>query len=150
MKYTITRVVLYWVYLYVLICAIQFSTRVLLAITLSTPFWIAFALECIATVVSVLLLSKWYFRRSEVPTAKEGAIVGLTSILFIVVISLLLFLSLLQLNIGDESLLSLWIFSGLPLLLFTQVTSWSIALLILLTTTYAGYEFDGTYTGVHK
>ena len=94
----------------------------------------------------MLLLSKWYFRTSEVPTAKEGALVGLTSIAFIVATSLLIFLLLLQRNLGDESLLSLWLFSGMPLLLFTQFTSWSIAVLILLTTTYAGYEFDGTYT----
>ena len=95
----------------------------------------AFIIGWVVNIPIVLLIAKWYFKKDS-PTTKKGLHLGLYFILVALVLDGL-------------SVLGAWA-SGQPLDQFMELySSWpfyvTIAEVILLAT-YAGFEFDGTYT----
>jgi hypothetical protein len=100
-----------------------------------------------ASLAIVLLLSKWYFRTSAVPTLKEGAMIGVTSILFMVVCSYIMYVLSSQIRGIDGSVLwYVFIIGNSIFPLLQQPYVLGILSLMFLGAMYAGYEFDGTYT----
>lgn len=116
--------VMFWILAFVSISVIMFvpwfkdsQTRVQIA------WWI---LE----IPIVLLLAKWYFKTNH-PTAKEGLLLGLVALVVGIVLDSIITVPLFVKSYNE--------FFGNPMML----VGWG-ELLIL--TTFAGFEFDGTYT----
>jgi hypothetical protein len=108
-------------------------------------------LVLLASLVAVLLLSKWYFRASVLPTVKEGAVIGSVSILFMIVCSYLMYVLSVQVTGIDGSVLWYVFIFGNPIFPLLQQPYVPGTLgIMLLGAIYAGYEFDGTYTGGHN
>ncbi len=98
-----------------------------------------FVIGWIINIPVVLLLAKWYFKKVT-PTAKAGFQLGVITIAF----SLLL---------DGISIVGTYM-AGQPLDTFAMLYSdWKLyatVIEIILLTTYAGYEFDATYTAPTK
>lgn len=108
---------------------------------------VGITLALCASLAVVLLLSKWYFRASALPTVKEGAVIGSASILFMIVCSYLMYVLSVQVTGIDGSVLWIVFILGnsiFPLLQQPYIPG--TLSIMLLGAMYAGYEFDATYT----
>lgn len=98
----------------------------------STPGYIA---NWVFLIILTLFFAKWYFRMDE-PTKEKGFLLGLVAIGVGIVFDLLFILTT--------------YFLGESLDMFVEMyTSWQFyatIAIVILTCTYAGYEFDATYT----
>ena len=81
-------------------------------------------------VPTVLFLTKWYFHRDE-PTTKKGFLLGIMAL----VVGLVL-----------DSIITVPFFVKSYSVYFSNSYLYIGLLEVLLLTTYAGYEFDSTYT----
>lgn len=91
----------------------------------------------VAFIPVILIFAKWYFREVP-PTAMNGLYLGLVTI----VVG-----SILDLTLGYQILLALGIFTSEEF--WALAKDWRIYIFlveILALTSYAGYEFDSTYT----
>ncbi len=116
--------VLLWVFIFVLLSIIMFIP--ILAEKVLTQHLIFWAL----LIPLVLLLAKWYFK-AEQPTIKRGFLLGLIAIIVGTVLDLIITVPLFVRSYD------------------TFFTDWKLYVgfaEILLLTTYAGFEFDGTFS----
>lgn len=94
-----------------------------------------FVLMWVVNVPAVLLLAKWYFKM-DAPTAKKGFYLGVVAI----IVGFIL----------DSVFVAMSYSGGAPIDQFNELLgSWMSYVTIaevLLLATYAGYEFDGTYS----
>lgn len=115
-----------------------FAGSALLGVPLEAPTLGVYVIHWVGLIVAVLFFAKWYFKKSPLPTAKHGLKLGL--------LTLLVSLGLDLLSIGVTML------AGESLDVFMQMySSWEFYMtivILLLVTTYAGYEFDGTFTAM--
>lgn len=102
---------------------------------MDTPPLVTFVIVWIINIPAVLLLAKWYFRQ-VMPSAKSGFLLGVVSILFAFVLD---GISIFATYIAGQSLDTF-------VALYTDWKFYVTVLEIILLTTYAGYEFDATYT----
>ena len=106
------------------------------AVSLSVvPSLGVFLVGWVALIPCVLLLAKWYFKQVP-PTAKNGLLLGARTIALAILLDALAALVMILLNQSID------IFGAL----YTDWKVYVIVLEVLLLTTYAGYEFDATYT----
>ena len=99
------------------------------------PSFGVFIVGWIALIPCVLVLAKWYFKQVP-PTAKTGLTLGLITLALGLLLDGVALLVMIVLNQSIE------IFGAL----YTDWKVYVIVLEVLLLTTYAGYEFDATYT----
>ena len=83
----------------------------------------------------VLLLAKWYFK-TDPPTIKKGFLLGLVGIVTSVILDLVITIPLYVVPQSIETI-------GQFFLDWKMLTGYALLLFLF---TYAGYEFDATYT----
>jgi len=101
------------------------------------PSLFSYSVLWVLMIPAIFVFAKWYFHPVS-PTAKAGFLLGLTTL----VVGFLLDTCVVLLLGSDMTLTSFYtiIYADWKFILF--------AVEILLLTTYAGYEFDSTYTAV--
>lgn len=83
----------------------------------------------------VLLLAKWYFRVVE-PTIKKGFLLGLTALVVGNILDLIITIPLFVSQQSEQPYLEY----------YADWKMWFGFVLLLALTTFAGFEFDGTFT----
>lgn len=131
----VTRSIVFGIALFV--CAIAFG-MLNLAIGWATPEVYslkAYGLTWLLYIPTTLLLAKWYFKMVT-PTIAIGFQLGLIAVVVHIAIHGLIYLGLVATG-GDASTV------------VESLTGWEYYVtltIILFTTTFAGFEFDGTYS----
>lgn len=146
MNTQISRSILFAVYVYIAMSIVRLITMGIFGVLLNVPFIITLLIEIVGSLAAIFMCAKWYFRTSSLPTAKEGLRLGLITVGVMFGLSLLLLLSMGSFNIGDGSIVMVLLLSA-PLVQFTNPITLVTVVTVLFGTTYAGYEFDATYTG---
>ncbi|HBB37659.1 MAG: hypothetical protein UV82_C0008G0035 [Candidatus Magasanikbacteria bacterium GW2011_GWD2_43_18] len=128
------RALTFAVVLYVIGALLLFATGYRLD---TVPSFLSYIVLWVLMIPAVLVFAKWYFH-STVPTAKTGLFLGIVT---------------LALGFILDSIIVLLFASDITLSSFYALVygDWKcilLALEILLLTTYAGYEFDTTYTDI--
>jgi len=121
--------VISWVFIFVLISILIFVPLLKeKGILMYIAYWILF-------IPLILLLAKWYFKKDS-PTFKKGFLLGIIGLFVGSVLDLLITIPLFISQQSEHPFVDFY-------------TDWRLYigfLLFLILTTYAGYEFDRTYT----
>ncbi|MBI2436153.1 MAG: hypothetical protein HYV41_00175 [Candidatus Magasanikbacteria bacterium] len=120
---------LFWVIIFVIVSILMFLPWIKESETrISVAWWI---LE----IPVVLLLAKWYFKTNH-PDAKEGFLLGLLALIVGTILDLIITIPLFISQQSQEPYLDY----------YSDWKMWVGFALLLALTTFAGYEFDATYT----
>lgn len=135
MTINLKRAIGYALLVYITSSIVFALAATLLGASLEAPSLGAYVIYWLGTIVLMLLFAKWYFKVVE-PTTKSGLYLGLATIAVSICIDLLSIAGAIATDNSIEMFASLY-------------GSWQFyttIIIVLLTTTYAGFEFDSTYT----